>query len=114
MAELVIDGADLVVAMRPVERFWSFRRQDLRVPRTAVRSARAVTTPWLELRGWRVDGVAVPGWVAMGRRRHGGGYDFTCVRGSGPAVVVELMGQPWERLVVSVADPAPLVDRLGQ
>ncbi|MHB1930620.1 MAG: hypothetical protein ACYDEN_09330 [Acidimicrobiales bacterium] len=113
MAELVIDATDLVLSMRRPERLWSFRRSDLRLPLRAVRRARAVPIPWLELRGWRVDGVAVPGWVAMGRRRHGTGYDFTLVRGSGPAVVVELNGQTLERLVFSAPDAEAVAARIA-
>jgi hypothetical protein len=113
VADLVVDGTDLVVAMGRVERFWAFRRQDLRVPLSSVRRLRVPVSPWLVLRGWRVDGVAVPGWIAMGRRRHGQGYDFSLVRHSGPALIVELNGQPFGQLVVSVPDAAETGRRIA-
>ena len=113
MAELLTDATELLVSMRRPERLSAFRRSDLRLPLRAVRQVRAVPTPWLELRGWRVDGIAVPGWVALGRRRHGTGYDFTVVRGNGPAVVVELNGQAFERVVVSCTDAGAVAARIA-
>ncbi len=104
MAEVRIDGPDLVVAMRPGERFCSFRLGDLRVPLASVRRVRVPLSPWLALRGWRSTGLAVPGWIAMGTRRHGTGWDFTLVRRGGPAVVIELNGQHFGEILVSVPD----------
>ena len=48
-------------------------------------------------------GTGIPGLVALGTRRHGGGYDFTAVHRQRPTVQVDLNGPPrWQRLLVSV------------
>ncbi|MST34764.1 hypothetical protein GHK86_18805 [Acidimicrobiaceae bacterium USS-CC1] len=113
MAELRVEGPDLVLALGPLERVGSFRGRDLRVPLSAVRRVRVPISPWIALRGWRSAGIAVPGWVAMGTRRHGEGWDFTLVRRSGPAVVIELNGYRFDELVVSVADAPATGARLA-
>jgi hypothetical protein len=44
--------------------------------------------------------------ISLGTRRGGGIRDFAAVYGNRPAVVVELEGAEFDRLVVSVHDPA--------
>jgi hypothetical protein len=112
MAELRVEGGELVLAMTRAERFWSLHR-DIRVPVTSVRRVRVPSSPWLTMRGWRATGVAVPGWVAMGKRRHGTGYDFSLVHGSTPSLVVELNGQEFGELTVSVPDPVETGRRIA-
>ena len=104
MAELVIDGSDLVVRLRASEKFWGFHG-NVRVPLSAVYRVTTVEHAWSELRGWRMAGVGIPGKVALGTRRHGDGYDFVAVHGVRPAVQVDVHGPPrWQRLVVSVGE----------
>lgn len=113
MAELRIDGPDLVLAMGLGERLCSFRTRNLRVPLSSVRRVRVPVSPWIVLRGWRSAGIAVPGWVALGTRRHGTGWDFSLVRRSGPAVIIELNGQRFGEIVVSVPDAEAAGDRIA-
>jgi hypothetical protein len=105
MAALGVDGTDLVLSLRRSEKFWSLHG-DIRVPLTSVRRLRVPVSPWLSLRGWRSTGVAIPGYVAMGKRRHGDGWDFSLVRNHIPSLIVELAGQEFGELTVSVPDPA--------
>lgn len=105
MAVLVVDGGDLVVEMRRSEKFWSLQRE-VRVPLSAVRSVRILANPWTSLRGWRVTGVAIPGYVAMGKRRHGSGYDFSMLRRDQQALAVDLNGTRFCELLVGVPDAA--------
>ena len=82
--------------------------RDIRVPLTTVDSVRAVDNPWPELRGVRAPGTGVPDVVAVGTRRGGFGKDFAAVHGRGPAVVVELSGADFGRLVVTCDDAATM------
>ncbi len=100
---LAIEGDDLVVRLSRWEKFWAFHG-DVRVPLGAVRSVSVPEHPWSELRGWRSAGTGIPGVVALGTRRHGGGRDFVALRKTGPAVLVDLNGNDFDRLVVSVGD----------
>ena len=66
---------------------------------------RVVDSAWDgELRGWRAPGTGVPNVIAVGTRRGGFGKDFAAVHGTGPAVVVELDGAEYGRLVLTADD----------
>jgi hypothetical protein len=103
VAALEIVEGDLVVRMSWLERVEAVHGE-VRVPRTAIREVRAVETAWPELRGIRAPGTGIPGVVAVGTRRGGFGKDFVVVHGKGPAVVVDLEGEQYARLVVTVED----------
>jgi hypothetical protein len=116
MAQFVIEGDQLRLQLTRGEKAWGLHN-DIRVPLSSVRS---VTTPgnaWMELRGWRMAGVSLPGVVALGTRRHGGGYDFVAVHRQQPVVQVDLNGPPrWQRLVASVdqgLDPGEVADGIA-
>ncbi len=112
----MVDHDQLVLHLRPSEKVWGFHG-DVRVPLSAVRRVTAPDNAWVELRGWRMAGVALPGLIALGTRRHGEGYDFTAVHRQRPTVQVDLNGPPrWQRLLVSVddgVDPQAEADRIA-
>jgi uncharacterized protein len=101
MARLLIDGSDLVLSLTLGEKIAGFRA-NIRVPLTAVQSARAVKYPWPTLRGWRMAGIAIPGRVALGTRRHAEGYDFCALHRQQEAVQVDLNTGRFSRLIVGV------------
>jgi hypothetical protein len=104
IAQLVVEGDELVVRLRASEMVGAFHG-NVRVPLAAVVQVTAPDNIWTQLRGWRMAGIAVPGLVALGTRRHGTGFDFTAVHGVRPAIQVDLNGPPrWQRIVVSVDD----------
>ncbi len=104
MAELQIEGDELVLHMSALEKAEGMHG-DIRVPLSSVTSIRAVDTAWPdELRGIRAPGTGVPNVVAVGTRRGSFGKDFAAVHGKGPAVVVELEGQAYGRLVLTTDD----------
>ncbi len=105
MAELVVDGDSLVLHLRPMERAEGMH-SDIRVPLSAVRAVRAVDDPWPELRGIRAPGTGLPNVIAVGTRRGGFGKDFAAVHGKGPAIVVDLVGAEYGRLVLTTDDAA--------
>jgi len=103
VATLAVVGENLVVQMSWFERLEACH-SDVSVKRSAVRDVRVVDSAWPELRGIRAPGTGIPGVVAVGTRRGGFGRDFAVVHGKGPAVVVELEGEKYERLVVTAQD----------
>ena len=103
MAEFEIDGADLVLHLRGVEKAEG-AHGDIRVPLSAVTAVRAVDDAWPELRGIRAPGTGLPNVIAVGTRRGKFGKDFAAVHGKGPAVVVELEGVDYGRLIVTLDD----------
>ena len=112
----MVEDDELVVRLTAAEKVWGFHA-NVRVPLSAVRE---VTTPdniWIQLRGWRMAGVAIPGLIALGTRRHRDGFDFTAVHRQRPTVQVVLNGPPrWQRIVVSVdsgVDPQAEATRIA-
>ena len=103
MAELQIEGDDLVLHLRALEKAEG-AHADIRTPLSAVTAVRAVDDPWPELRGMRAPGTGWPNVIAVGTRRGSFGKDFAAVHGKGPAVVVELEGSDYQRLVVTMDD----------
>ena len=110
MAQLTIEGDDLVVGLSALEKFGALMFSDVRVPLSAVRQIRSSTDPWGDLRGIRAPGTGIPGVLSLCIRRGTFGRDFAAVYRGRPAVVVELEGSGWQRLVISTADPDALVN----
>jgi hypothetical protein len=103
VAQLVVDGTDLVVHLTVREKIAGFHG-DIRVPLSSIQSATVPEYPWMALRGWRMAGVAFPGRIAVGTRRHGTGYDFTCVHKQERAVQIDVNTGRFSRFVISVPD----------
>jgi hypothetical protein len=105
MGRLVVEGEELVLDLTGLEKVEGFHG-DIRIPASCVREVRSTDDPWSELRGIRAPGTGLPGVVAVGTRRGGGYKDFAAVHGKGPAVVVELEGAAFDRLVVTEEEAA--------
>jgi uncharacterized protein len=115
MAELIVDNWDLVVRLTLGEKIGGFHG-NIRVRLTAVVSVAPDPEPWLGLRGWRMTGVAFPGHVVLGTRRHGDGYDFCVLHRDQPAVRVNMASGRFSRFVIGVpagTDPAAEAARIA-
>jgi hypothetical protein len=97
MATFDIESGDLCLRLSWVEKLEAFHGS-VRFPLSSVASA------WPELRGIRSPGTGIPNVIAVGTRRGEFGKDFAVVHGKGPAIVVELQGARFQRLVVTVDD----------
>jgi hypothetical protein len=106
VAELAVEGQQVVVRLSARERVAALRRGDVVVPRSAVASVRVVEDVLAEVRGVRAPGLALPGVVRVGTwRRRGSAPDLVSARAGEPGVVVELEdGQAWGRLLLGTRD----------
>jgi hypothetical protein len=111
MAELQVDGGDLLVRLSPLEKLGALRG-DVRVPLAAVCDIRWLDDLWPELRGVRAPGTGLPGVIALGTRRGRGIKDFTAVYGRTQGIVIDLNRGPFGRLVVSAHDPSEVIQRV--
>jgi hypothetical protein len=111
VASIRREGDEVVVLLNDLEKMGALRGI-VRVPAAAVRSVRLSERPFRELRGIRAPGTGFPGVVALGTWRYRDGKDFVAVYRGEPAVVVELAGAPFARLIVSSHDAARLRDDL--
>ncbi len=103
MADLRTEDDEVVLHMSALEKAEGFHG-DIRTPLSAVTVVRVVDTAWPEPRGVRAPGTGVPDVIAVGTRRDGFGKYFAAVHGKGPAVVVELKGDEYGRLIVTADD----------
>ncbi len=104
MAELVVDGSDLVLHMPLTQKILGFHG-DVRVPLSSVRRAKAVDNPWMTLRGRRMAGTVLRGVAAVGTWIHGDRqYDFCVLRRERAAVLVEVNAGRFCRFLVGVPD----------
>jgi hypothetical protein len=111
MALLRRIGDELVVTLNDLEKTGALRG-DVHVPFSAVRSVRVSTSPFVDLQGMRAPGTGIPGVIALGTWRSKGAKDFVAVYRGGPAVVVELEGAEFRRLVVSAHDAVAVAESL--
>ncbi len=100
MARLSVEGDELVLNLSGMEKVEGLHG-DIRVPVSTVREVRSTDDPRSERRGIRAPGTGIPGVIAVGTRRGGAIKDFAAIHGHGPAVVVELEGAEYGRLVVT-------------
>ena len=112
MAELVIDNESLTVVLSAAERVEALHR-NVTVPRAAITGVRAVVDGMDEVRGLRAPGTGLPGVVMVGTWRSGDSTTFAVCHGRRPAVVVDLTGQAFDRLVVTVDNPEEAVAKLS-
>jgi hypothetical protein len=111
MARVGREGDELAVRLNDLEKAGALRG-DVRVPMSSVRSVTVSTTPFRDLRGIRAPGAGLPGVIALGTWRYRGGKDFAALYRGGPALVIELDGAEYRRLLVSAHDAVALREEL--
>jgi hypothetical protein len=104
VANLIIDDLAIVVSLSALEKVEALRG-DVTVPRSAVTRIRIVPDGMAEVHGVRAPGTGLPGVIMVGVWRSETGATFAACHGHGPAVVIDLDGAQYDRLVVTVGDP---------
>jgi len=110
VARLLIDQRRVTVRLSAMEKLEALHF-NVTVPRTAVIAAREVPDGMAELGGIGI-GTGLPGVMMVGTVRDGHGLTFAVCRGRGPAVVLDLAGQRYARIVMTVEDPGGIVSSL--
>lgn len=113
MANVSIDGADLVVEMEGMDKLWSLKSR-LVIPLANVRGATADPGIAAEPKGVRSPGTNVPGVMTAGTFHQDGERIFWNIRDGAKAVVIALADERYARLVVEVTDPAATVTLIEQ
>ncbi|UGT55193.1 hypothetical protein [Nocardia asteroides] len=108
MAEVSIDGADLVVRIEGLDKLWALKSR-LVIPLTNVRGATVDPGIVKERKGIRAPGTHLPGVITAGTFHIDGEQVFWDLRDPDKAVVVELADERYARLVIEVDNPAEVV-----
>ena len=104
MAKLIINDRDVIVSLSVVEKLEALHG-DVTVPRSAVGQVRVVPDGMTEVHGLRAPGTGLPGVIKVGTWRRRGDRTFAVCHGRRPAIVLDLVGAPYNRLVVTLDDP---------
>ena len=104
VARIEEDGDDVVIRLSGWEKAGALRGH-VRFPRAQIRSVTHVRDARAAVRGVRAPGTGVPGRVALGTWRRWHGKDFVAAYRHDPGVVIDLVDQPYDRVVIS--GPAP-------
>lgn len=89
-------------------KLWALR-DGIVVRREQIAAARVDPAALAGWKGWRLPGTYVPGVIIAGQYRHRGEWVFYDVVDRQRAIVVELVGHHFARLVIEVEDvPAAL------
>jgi hypothetical protein len=111
MAELVVDGDELVVRLRAVERIEAVHGE-VRVPLGSVRTVEVLEDAVGAVHGFRV-GTGIPGSVAIGTFTSRAAKVFAVVHHDTPrGVQVDLDGAQYDQLIVGCDDPEAVVRAL--
>lgn len=111
MARVRIDGDTLEVTIEGIDQLLSLHRR-LRIPLDGVTGAHADPAAREQRAGLKAVGARIPGVVRAGTFHRDGAKVFWDVHRGDGAVVIDLRGQVWDRLVVEVADPRAAVGLL--
>jgi hypothetical protein len=107
----------LHVVFAGLDALWTVRRR-VDLPLGSVLSARAMALAeaLAEKPLVRAPGTYLPGVIVAGTYRHvrrGGRPQLWCAHSDEDVLVLELDEAPWERIVLSMADPAAAARELG-
>ncbi len=111
MAELRIHDEDVQVRLSALQELGAVRRS-FAVPRSAVAHVEVVDEPFSRIRGIRAPGTGWPKTIALGTWRGRGTKDFLSIRKDERAVLIELEGQDFDRLLIGCDDPESVAARL--
>lgn len=113
MADLHVHPDRLEIRLTPAEKVLALKRDDLIVPRNSIRSVAITEDPWIWIRGIRAPGTGVPLTLAVGTWKFHGGKDFLLIKGKQrAAVVIDLEGEDFSRVIVSTPHAAKLIETL--
>lgn len=111
MANLVIDDDTVTVALSTVEKVEAIHG-NVTVPRSAITGVREVLDGMREVHGLRVPGTGVPGVILAGTFRQPGRTTFAICHGRRPAIVLDLTDEQFDRIVLTVDNPAAAIGTL--
>lgn len=113
MSSLRVHSDRLEIHLTPAEKALALRREDITVPRAAIRSVTITDDPWIWIRGIRAPGTLVPLVLAIGTWKFHGGKDFLIIKNKRQAVIIDITGEEYARVVVSTNHAADLIDTLN-
>ena len=103
MADLKVDGTEVIIRLNTLETLMAWRRE-IRLPVANLRMVHVEQTPLPGLSLLRLPGLSWPGAFTVGSCRRGGRREFAAVHAHSPAVVLDAEGDYWDRVVITHAE----------
>lgn len=113
MSSLRVHPDRLEIHLTPAEKALALRREDIVVPVSAIRSIKITDDPWIWIRGIRAPGTLVPLVLAIGTWKFHGGKDFLIIKNKRQAVIIDITGEEYARIIVSTNHAVDLIDKLN-
>ena len=111
MATILVTQDAVTVSLSKMEAIGALHG-DVTVPRSAITNVRSLSDGMDEVHGIRAPGTGVPGVMMIGTLHDHGVSTFAVCHGHRPAVLIELEGQTFDRLLVTVDNVDQVVDEL--
>ena len=112
MANLVISDDSVTVHMSTAEKAEALHR-DMTVPRSAISGVRVVASGIDAVHGFKLVGSGIPGVMMVGSFKGGDGSTFALCHGNGPALVIDLTGEHYDRIVLTLDNPEQYASQLS-
>lgn len=113
MAKVVVRGDELRVELTGLEKLAALHG-DISIPLSAVNGSEVVDRPVSAVTGMRAPGLAIRGRTKIGTWRAPGRRIFAVARSHTPAVRIDLSGQKYDQLIVSLPDAAAVAAQLAR
>jgi hypothetical protein len=111
VATLRIDTDSVALHLSGAEKAESLHG-DITYPRTSIAGVRVVSSGLDEVQGFKLVGAGIPGVMKVGTFRSERGSTFATCHGNGPAIVIDLVGEHYDRIVVTLDDPEQVASQL--
>jgi hypothetical protein len=112
MAQLLIIDLKVTVVLSAAEKLAAMHG-NVTVPRSAITHARVAEDGMAEVQGLRCPGTNLPGLVMVGTWRNSQRTTFAVCHRRRPAIVLEVTGAGYDRIVVTVDNPEEVVSELA-
>jgi hypothetical protein len=112
VANLVISDDTVTVQMSGAEKAEALHR-DLTVPRTSITGVRVISSGLDAVHGFKLLGAGIPGVMMVGTFKGGEGSTFAVCHGNGPGLVIDLMGEHFDRIVLTIENPEQAATQLS-
>ncbi len=111
MANLVITDDTVTVQMSAAEKAEALHR-DLTVPRSAITGVRVVSSGIDAVHGFKLVGAGIPGVLMVGTFKGAEGSTFAICHRNGPALVIDIRGEHFDRIIITVDNPEQVASQL--
>ncbi|GAB3120182.1 hypothetical protein [Glaciibacter psychrotolerans] len=112
MTSLRVHPDRLEIHLSRAEKTMSLRRDGIVVQRENIRSVTITDDPWIWIRGIRAPGLEVPLVIATGTWKFHGGKDFIAIKSKRQAVVIDLVGEEFARIIITTQHAPDLITSL--